>query len=122
MVQRLEVAGILLLEMGSVRFLLGSTYFGLNMLSTCRWLRMNRNDAFSALRIGRYNNFLRLCIKDDEITVPAVGLESVPHRDDWNYNANYKPGNPDEPRWVPSKPLAPRLIEKFTVSGKSGPA
>ena len=31
-------------------------------------------------------------------------------------------GNPDEPRWVPSKPLAPHLIETFTVSGKSGPA
>jgi hypothetical protein len=114
--------GILALEMGAVGFLFGSTYFGLNMLLTCRWLRMNRNDAFSALRIGQYNNFLRLRIQGDEIQVHAIGLENVPQRDDWNDNRKYKPGNPDEPRWVPSKPLAPHLIEKFVVSGKSGPA
>ena len=93
----------LLLEMGGVGFLFGSTYFGLNMLLTCRWLRMNRNDAFSALRIGRYNNFLRLRIEGDEVQVHAIGLDNVPRRDDWNDNQRYKVGNPDEPRWVPSK-------------------
>ncbi|MEH2614344.1 hypothetical protein [Bradyrhizobium sp. AZCC 1693] len=113
---------LLLLEMGAVGFLFGSTYFGLNMLLTCRWLRMNRNDAFSALRIGRYNNFLRLRIEGDEVQIHAIGLENVPQRDDWNDNQKYEIGNPDEPRWVPSKPLAPHLIETFTVSGKSGPA
>jgi hypothetical protein len=55
--------GILVLEMGAVGFLFGSTYCGLNMLLTCRWLRMNRNYAFSALRIGHYNNFLRPALK-----------------------------------------------------------
>jgi hypothetical protein len=114
--------GLLLLEMGAVGFLIGSTYFGLNMLFTCRWLRMNRNDAFSALRIGRYNNFLRLRIEGDELHAYAIGLEAVPLRDDWDENPNYKMGNPDEPRWRPSTPLQPHLIEKFTVSGKSGPA
>jgi hypothetical protein len=108
--------------MGAVGFLFGSTYFGLNMLLTCRWLRMNRNDAFSALRIGRYNNFLRLRIEGDEVQVHAIGLDNVPRRDDWNDNQKYKVGNPDEPRWAPSKPLAPHLIEIFVVSGKSGPA
>lgn len=48
---------ILFLEMSVVGFFAGGTIFGLNMLITCRWLRMNRNDAFSALRIGRFNNF-----------------------------------------------------------------
>jgi hypothetical protein len=112
--------GILGLEMGAVGFLIGSTIFGLNMLLSCRWLRMNRNDAFSALRIGRFNNFLRLCIRGDEVQVYAVGLENVPRRKDWNDNPKYKVGNPDEPRWVPTKPLEPHLIEKFAVSGKSG--
>ncbi|MHC4042850.1 metallophosphoesterase [Bradyrhizobium sp. 23AC] len=114
--------GILSVEMGVVGFALGSTYFGLNMLLTCRWLRMNRNDAFSALRIGHFNNFLRLCIQGDDVQVHAVGLENVPKRGDWNDNPHYKVGNPAEPRWVPSTPLLPHLIETFTVSGRSGPA
>jgi hypothetical protein len=113
---------ILGLEMGAVGFLVGSTIFGLNMVLTCRWLRMNRNDAFSALRIGRFNNFLRLCIQGDEVQVHTIGLEDVPRRKDWNENPKYKIGYSDEPRWVPTKPLRPHLIERFIVSGKSGPA
>jgi hypothetical protein len=92
------------------------------MLITCRWLRMNRNDAFSALRIGRFNNFLRLRIHGDDLQVFAIGLENVPRRNGWNENPNYKRGNPDEPRWVPSNPLKPHLIEKIVLSGKAGPA
>lgn len=113
---------VVAIEMGAVGFLLGGTYFGLNMLLTCRWLRMNRNDAFSALRIGQYNNFLRLRIEDDDIHVHAIGLEKVPHRDEWNDNPKYKAGNPDEPRWVPTYPLKPHLIEQFKVSGTAGSA
>jgi hypothetical protein len=114
--------GILLLEMGFVGFLAGGAIFGLNMLVTCRWLRMNRNDAFSALRIGRFNNFLRLRIQGDKVEVFAIGLEDVPHRNDWNENPDYKAGHPDEPRWIPLDPLRPHLIEKVVVSGKAGPA
>lgn len=113
---------ILSLEMGAVGFVVGSTIFGLNMLFTCRWLRMNRNDAFSALRIGRFNNFLRLCIEGDQVQVHAIGLENVPRRNDWNENPKYMISNPEEPRWVPIEPLSPHLIETFTVYGKSGPA
>ncbi len=47
--------------MALVGVVLGSSYFGLNILITCRWLRMNRNDAFSALRIGRFNNLPADC-------------------------------------------------------------
>ncbi|WKA26381.1 metallophosphoesterase [Bradyrhizobium roseum] len=114
--------GALFLEMGAVGFFAGSTIFGLNMLFTCRWLKMNRNDAFSALRIGRFNNFVRLRIQDDEVALFAIGLEDVPHRDDWNENPAYKRGFPDEPRWIPKTPLKPHLIEKIVVSGRAGPA
>ncbi len=47
--------------MALVGVVLGSSYFGLNILITCRWLRMNRNDAFSALPIGRFNNLPADC-------------------------------------------------------------
>ena len=114
--------GLLSIEMGTVGFVVGSTIFGLNMLITCRWLRMNRNDAFSALRIGRFNNFMRLRIKDDDLDLFAIGLEEVPHRDDWIENPKYKVGNPEEPRWVPQDPLRPHLIEKISTSGNVMPA
>ena len=78
-----------------VGFLVGSTLFGLNMLVTCLCLRMNRNDAFSSLRIGSYNNFLRLRLTEDGFDVFAIGLEEVPGRDDWIANPMHKPGHPD---------------------------
>lgn len=113
--------GVLLVEMGLIGFLAGGTIFGLNMLITCRWLRMNRNDAFSALRIGKYNNFIRLKIKGDTAQLYAIGLEDIPSRDDWNENPAYKQGSSEQPRWIPTDPLRPHLIETITISGKSGP-
>jgi hypothetical protein len=111
---------LLLLEMGAIGLVVGSTIFGLNMLVTCRWLRMNRNDAFSSLRIGSFNNFLRIRIKDDTAELYAIGLEEVPERDGWEENLKYKRGNPDEPRWVAKDPLRPHIIEKVIVNGSVG--
>jgi hypothetical protein len=78
---------------------------------------MNRNDAFSSLRIGAYNNFLRLKLTDKGFDIFAVGLEHVPHRDDWVANPKHKQGspNPDEPVFVSKAPLEPHLIEKVSV-------
>jgi hypothetical protein len=107
--------GILLIEMGAVGFLIGSALFGLNLLITCLCCRMNYNDAFSAFRLNRYNNFLRLRIKGDNVDVYAVGLDEVPARDQWRANPKAAKGNPDEPVFIPEPPLQPHLIEKFTV-------
>src|SRR5216684_628536 len=87
--------GLLAAEMIPVGFLVGSTLFGLNMLITCLCLRMNRNDAFSSLRIGSYNNFLRQRLAEDGFDVFAIGLEEVPGREDWIANPMHKPGHPD---------------------------
>ncbi|MEH2609623.1 metallophosphoesterase [Bradyrhizobium sp. AZCC 1693] len=107
--------GLLLVEMFPIGFLVGGSFFGWNMMLTCRYLRMNRNDAFSALRIGAYNNFMRLKIKEDSIEAFAVGLENVPDRDDWMLNPKHKPNIPNEPRFIPRTPLQPHLIEKFRI-------
>jgi hypothetical protein len=104
---------ILLVEMGAVGFLVGSTLFGLNLLITCRWFRMSRNDAFSALRVGRYNNFLRIRIKGEEMEIFAIGLDDVPRRDDWVANPKYVRFNPDQPVFIAD--LQPHLIERFAV-------
>ena len=75
MVRLLAMVGDIRLGDGAVGFLIGSTIFGLNLLITCGWLRMNTNDAFSAFRLGSYNNFLRLKIVGDTIDVYAIGLD-----------------------------------------------
>jgi hypothetical protein len=109
--------GLLALEMVPVGFFAGSTLFGLNMLITCLFFRMNRNDAFSSLRIGAYNNFLRFRLTEDGFDMYAVGLERVPSRSDWIANKKHdknKP-NPEIPVFVPTKDLAPHLVEKVSI-------
>ncbi len=107
--------GILLVEMGLVGFFFGSSIFGLNLLITCACFRMNYNDAFSAFRLGLYNNFLRLRIKGDTLEIFAIGLQEVPKRHEWTANPKAARGNPDEPVFIPSTPLRPHLIEKVAV-------
>lgn len=107
----------LLAEMAPVGFLVGSTLFGLNLLITCRWMRMNRNDAFSALRLGRYNNFLRLCIDGDHVDIFAIGMADVPHRDDWIANPDCPAArnDPFQPVFIAKNGLNPHLIETIRV-------
>jgi Calcineurin-like phosphoesterase len=107
--------GILLVEMGLVGFFIGSTIFGLNLLITCACFRMNYNDAFSAFRLGRYNNFLRLRIKGNTLEIFAIGLQDVPKRHEWTANPKAARSNPDEPVFIPLTPLRPHLIEKVLV-------
>ncbi|MGY2850680.1 hypothetical protein ACVIWU_008294 [Bradyrhizobium sp. USDA 4509] len=110
----------LLIEMFPVGFVLGSSLFGWNMMFTCRFLQMNRNDAFSALRIGAYNNFVRMRITEENIEFFVVGLDAVPSREDWQENPKHGAHTPDEPRFIPKTPLKPHLIESFSLN-KSPP-
>ena len=113
--------GLLAAEMMPIGFLFGSTLFGVNMLITCALLRMNRNDAFSSLRIGEYNNFLRFKLTEDGFDMFAVGLECVPGRDDWIVNSKHDKNKPDPevPVFVSKSELKPHLIEKISVKFQS---
>jgi hypothetical protein len=42
---------------------------------TCRYFKMNYNDAFSAMRLDSYRNFSRIRIKGDEVTIYPVWLD-----------------------------------------------
>jgi hypothetical protein len=99
----------LLGEVGIPGAIVGAAIFGLNLLITCRWLKINMNDAFSALRLDSYKNFLRICIKDETVTIYPVGLDKVPSRNDWHPNRNGQ-----APLLVPSYRLADQahLIER----------
>ncbi|WP_346015541.1 hypothetical protein [Bradyrhizobium sp. 153] len=106
----------LLAEMFPIGFAIGASLFGWNMMLTCRYLQMNRNDAFSALRIGAYNNFVRMRITETDIEFFVVGLDAVPSRENWQANPKHGPHTEDEPRFIPKTPLEPHLIESFSLS------
>jgi hypothetical protein len=72
-------------------------------------LNQNHNDAYSAMRLDSFRNFLRMRIRDDEITIYPIGLDRVPKRHEWRMNTT-RSGSPP-PVYVPVSPLAPRLIE-----------
>jgi hypothetical protein len=105
-------AAALFVEVGILGGIIGGFIFGLNLLITCRFFKINTNDAFSALRLNTYKNFLRICIKDNQMTIYPIGLDAVPARDGWDANNNPAPG---VPVFMPRTPLAPHLIEKPIV-------
>ena len=89
--------------------LVAGALFGLYLYASSRWWNQNHNDAYSAMRLDSYRNFLRMRIHDDEITIYPVGLDRVPKRREWRVNTT-RSGSPS-PVYVPVSPLAPRLIE-----------
>ncbi len=113
-----EWLGILAIEMVPVGFVFGGTIFGLNMLFTCLFLRMNRNDGFSSLRLGSYKNFVRLKLKKDGFEVYAIGLDRVPNRSDWYPNPKHQRNRPDPevPVYLSKVGIQPHLIEKVALS------
>lgn len=110
-----EWLAILLVEMGAVGFFVGSTIFGFNLFFTCFFCGMNYNDAFSAFRLNRYNNFLRIRIVGDNLEVFAVGLNKVPKRHQWIANPEASAGNSEQPVFTATPDLQPHLIEKISV-------
>jgi hypothetical protein len=100
------------LELGVIGGFIGAFIFGLNLLFTCRWFDMNHNDAFSAMRLNSYKNFLRLRIRGEEVTVFAIGLDQIPERSEWIDTQVHQ----GQPRYQPKVPLAPRLLEKVAIA------
>lgn len=97
------------IEMITFGGVIAATLFGGYLFASSRWWNLNHNDAFSSMRLDSHRNFLRIRIKDDEVTIYPVGLDRVPRRDEWRLNTQ-KAGSPS-PVYVPVLPLAPRLIE-----------
>jgi hypothetical protein len=96
-------------EMVATGFAIGGFLFGAYLYVSSRFLNMNQNDAFSAMRLDTHRNFLRIRIKGDEATIYPIGLTRIPSRSEWKFN-DAKRGTP-APVYVPDDPLAPHLIE-----------
>lgn len=90
-------------------YALGSLIMGVYLYISLRIFGRHANEAFSALRIPDYKNFLRLHIgRDGALTVFPIGVDRVPRK--WTS----VPGASDtEPRYAPAEgqPLEPHLIE-----------
>ena len=84
----LAVLAVFVLTIGSW---IGGAIFGWSLLLTCRYLGLNHNDAFSAMKLGSHRHFVRIRIQGDTLTVYPVKLEKVPDRDTWKSNPHPGP-------------------------------
>jgi hypothetical protein len=101
---RFVVAGVLVFAGG---WLVGSFVMGLYLLVSLNVFGRHGEQAFAALRIQDFKNFLRLHIaRDGTLTIYPVKLERVPRR--WRDRTD---ADPTSSRVVPDEPLAAALIE-----------
>ena len=101
---------------GTGGWLAGSFLTGLYLLVSLNVFGRHSEEAFSALRIQDYKNFLRLHIAPDgTLTIYPIKLPRVPRR--WRTRAT---GGRDRTpsRLVPDEPLEPALIEPPIVLRK----
>ena len=90
---------------------LGGVIWGIYLVIASYRRGRHYNDAFSALRLDTYKNFLRMRIKGDTLTIYPIGLKKVPSRGDWQVDEKASLGNQNEPRVVPRHGLDPIIIE-----------
>jgi hypothetical protein len=98
-------------EMIFIGGLAAGIVWGVYLLLTCGIAGIHDNDAFSAMRLGWYRHFLRLRIKDDELTIYPIGIDRPPRRSLWQSNPARRRGEQNQPEVIPGKPLKPQLIE-----------
>ena len=90
----------MIIYVGIVGGFLSATILGTYFFLCLTFFRKHWTEAFSALRIQNYKNFLRMCInRKGQLIVYPIGLQRVP-RDDGEQLRN--------------PPLAPHLIETLT--------
>ncbi|KAB2913441.1 MAG: hypothetical protein F9K29_16265 [Hyphomicrobiaceae bacterium] len=96
--------------------LIGGSLWGLYWVVTGLFARMHAEEAFAALRIKNYKNFLRLKFEPDKLTIYPLGIDKVPGPDHWmdapRGKANPQPNNP---KLIAVKPIDVRLIENPIV-------
>jgi Calcineurin-like phosphoesterase len=93
---------------------LGGLLFGFYWVLTSVVGRMHM-DAFSALGIAGYKNFLRMRIEADKLTIFPIGLDTVPGRKDWRPLRQSDDTSGHNPLIKPMQPLRPHLIEQPIV-------
>lgn len=96
--------------------LLGGLVMGLYWTLTSTLFNMHTGDAFGALGIKDYKNFLRIKLEPGRATIYPIALDRVPGRKGWRWQLTKGEMRPSHnPQILPSKPLKPRMIEKAPI-------
>ncbi|MGE0055949.1 MAG: phospholipase D-like domain-containing protein [Hyphomicrobium sp.] len=90
--------------------ILGGMVWGIYWAITSALFGMHM-DAFSALGIANYKNFLRMSFAPDRLTIYPVGLAKVPGKRGWRAPLAGEVLPSHNPLILPKKPLKPQLIE-----------
>lgn len=77
--------------------------------------RMHAEDAFAALRIKDYKNFLRMKFEPDQLTIYPVGIDRIPRKSDWMTAPSDRPDDGQNAALIPVKPIPVHLIEEPIV-------
>ncbi len=96
--------------------LLGGFVMGLYWTLTSTLLNMHTGDAFGALGIKDYKNFLRIKLEPGRATIYPIALDRVPGPKGWRWKLHKDEQRPSHnPQIMPVSPLKPRLIEKAPI-------
>jgi hypothetical protein len=92
--------------------LFGGSLWGLYWVLTGIIARMHSEEAFAALRMKNYKNFLRMKFEKDKLTIYPLGIDKIPASDHW-MNAPRGKANPlpHNPKLIALRPIDVRLIE-----------
>ena len=78
-------------------------------------------DAFRALGIANYKNFLRMSFEPGELTIYPIALYKIPGRRGWRAPLPGEILPEHNPLILPKRPLEPKLIEEPIVILTSPP-
>jgi hypothetical protein len=117
-----QILGFVLYPFQSILFggLIGGFVFGLYWVMTSVLMRMHAAEAFAALRIKDYKNFLRMRFDRDTLTIFPIGVDKVPRRRFWQAPDPRGARLSHAPKFVASGHIDVRLIEKPIVISARG--
>jgi hypothetical protein len=112
-----KIVGFVLypLEMIFIGGFIGALLWGVYWVLAGCLMRMHTEDAFAALRIQDYRNFLRLKFEPDKLTIYPIGLDRTPSSDHWMEPPKDRPQPPHNPQLVATRPIPIHLIEEPIV-------
>jgi hypothetical protein len=100
--------------------IVGGFIWGLYWVLTSIFLRMHAEDAFAALRIKHYKNFLRFKFEKDQLTIYPIGVDTVPTSRFWTARKGAREVPSNNPQLIASGDINVRLIEPPIVIRADG--
>ena len=117
-----QIVGFVLypLEIIFLGGMVGGFVWGLYWVITGIFLRMHSEDAFAALRIKHYKNFLRMKFEPHQLTIYPIGVDKVPDKRFWTAREGARVVPSNNPRLIAPHDIPVRLIERPIVIRADG--